>query len=108
MSTRYDIFNLHTRLMQYSRASLILSLVFLAYWDLPLLITIVNFCRYLLMIFCFMKGSWCFVGRRPRTRDVLQRHMYISEISQWLADAEKLEALLAVSLERSEGEARLI
>lgn len=48
------------------------------------------------------------MGRRPRTRDVLQQHMYVSEISRWLADADKLERLLAVSLEASEADARLI
>ncbi|XP_018562124.1 two pore calcium channel protein 1 isoform X2 [Anoplophora glabripennis] len=33
-------------------------------------------------------GVVSYIGRRRRTRDVLQRHMYITEISQWLQDAE--------------------
>lgn len=32
-----------------------------------------------------------YIGRRARTRDVLQRHMYITEITQWLQEAEQEE-----------------
>lgn len=32
-----------------------------------------------------------YIGRRARTRDVLQRHMYITEITQWLQEAEHEE-----------------
>ncbi|KAJ8954129.1 hypothetical protein NQ318_005723 [Aromia moschata] len=35
--------------------------------------------------------SFSYIGRRRRTRDVLQRHMYILEISQWLQEAEQEE-----------------
>ncbi|XP_050302250.1 two pore calcium channel protein 1-like isoform X2 [Anthonomus grandis grandis] len=33
-------------------------------------------------------GVSAYIGRRARTRDVLQRHMYITEIAQWLREAE--------------------
>lgn len=31
------------------------------------------------------------MGRRRRTRDVLQRHMYSTEIAQWMQEAEEEE-----------------
>ncbi|XP_065173158.1 two pore channel protein 1-like isoform X2 [Atheta coriaria] len=36
-------------------------------------------------------GVTYYVGRRPRTRDVLQRRMYIAEIEKWLVEADILE-----------------
>lgn len=39
-----------------------------------------------------------YIGRRRRTRDVLQRHMYISEISQWLREAQDEERALGINL----------
>ncbi|ERL92570.1 hypothetical protein D910_09883, partial [Dendroctonus ponderosae] len=36
-------------------------------------------------------GVTSYIGRRARTRDVLQRHMYITEITQWLQEAENEE-----------------
>lgn len=36
-------------------------------------------------------GLTSYTGRRPRTREVLQRHMYYAEISQWMAEADQLE-----------------
>ncbi|CAG9770850.1 unnamed protein product [Ceutorhynchus assimilis] len=36
-------------------------------------------------------GVSAYIGRRARTRDVLQRHMYITEIAQWLEEAEQEE-----------------
>lgn len=29
-----------------------------------------------------------YIGKRRRTRDVLERHMYATEINQWLEDAK--------------------
>lgn len=40
----------------------------------------------------FVVGGVCaYIGRRRRTREVLQRHMYITEIVQWLAEADQAE-----------------
>lgn len=39
----------------------------------------------------FFQGMVAYVGKRRRTRDVLQRHMYASEISQWMQEAEEEE-----------------
>ncbi|XP_066153922.1 two pore channel protein 1-like isoform X1 [Euwallacea fornicatus] len=36
-------------------------------------------------------GVTSYIGRRARTRDVLQRHMYITEITQWLQEVEHEE-----------------
>ncbi|KAK4878004.1 hypothetical protein RN001_010510 [Aquatica leii] len=36
-------------------------------------------------------GLTCYLGRRPRTREVLQRHMYSAEITQWMSDADQIE-----------------
>ncbi|KAL1502412.1 hypothetical protein ABEB36_007557 [Hypothenemus hampei] len=36
-------------------------------------------------------GVTSYIGRRARTRDVLQRHMYITEITQWLQEVEDEE-----------------
>lgn len=32
-----------------------------------------------------------YVGRRRRTRDVLQRRMYVSEVTQWMLEADRLD-----------------
>ncbi|XP_030757236.1 two pore calcium channel protein 1-like isoform X2 [Sitophilus oryzae] len=54
-------------------------------------------------------GVTCYIGRRARTRDVLQRHMYISEIRQWLDEAENEERQdINHIIEESQINARLI
>ncbi|XP_076256245.1 two pore calcium channel protein 1-like isoform X5 [Rhynchophorus ferrugineus] len=54
-------------------------------------------------------GVTSYIGRRTRNRDVLQRHMYITEITQWLQEAE-LEERLDVNqiIEEAQINARLI
>lgn len=42
-------------------------------------------------IFYLIQAVTVYIGRRARTRDVLQRHMYITEITQWLQEAEQEE-----------------
>ncbi|KAL3272233.1 hypothetical protein HHI36_022716 [Cryptolaemus montrouzieri] len=37
------------------------------------------------------RGSTQYIGRRRRTREVLQRHMYITEITQWLDEVREEE-----------------
>ncbi|KAF5285116.1 hypothetical protein FQA39_LY16805 [Lamprigera yunnana] len=37
------------------------------------------------------EGLTCYTGRRPRTREVLQKHMYSTEIIQWMSEADRLE-----------------
>lgn len=41
-------------------------------------------------------GSTSFIGRRPRTREVLQKRMYKSEIDTWLEEAENEENVLEI------------
>ncbi|CAH0546809.1 unnamed protein product [Brassicogethes aeneus] len=50
-----------------------------------------------------------YVGRRRRTRDVLQRHMYATEIAQWLQEAENEEVgMINAMIEESQVEARFV
>jgi hypothetical protein len=50
-----------------------------------------------------------YIGRRRRTRDVLQRHMYISEIAQWLQEAEEQERITGINfVEESQISTRLM
>nr|CAH7728737.1 unnamed protein product [Callosobruchus chinensis] len=54
-------------------------------------------------------GTVAYIGRRRRTRDVLQRHMYSTEIKQWLEEAELEERNDINSIiEESQINARLI
>lgn len=39
-----------------------------------------------------------YIGRRRRTRDVLQRRMYISEVTKWIMEADELENLRDVNI----------
>lgn len=50
----------------------------------------------------------CYVGRRPRTREVLQRHMYTTEISQWMAEADQLELNVEIAQTEEQAHDRLI
>ncbi|XP_076256242.1 two pore calcium channel protein 1-like isoform X2 [Rhynchophorus ferrugineus] len=54
-------------------------------------------------------GVTSYIGRRTRNRDVLQRHMYITEITQWLQEAE-LEERLDVNqiIEEAQINARIV
>ncbi|OAD53411.1 Two pore calcium channel protein 1 [Eufriesea mexicana] len=36
-------------------------------------------------------GTTVFIGSRPRTREVLQRKMYTNEITEWIAEAKRVE-----------------
>lgn len=47
--------------------------------------------RYFILKNFTWQGVTSYIGRRARTRDVLQRHMYITEITQWLQEAENEE-----------------
>ncbi|XP_078040114.1 two pore segment channel 1 isoform X1 [Augochlora pura] len=38
-------------------------------------------------------GTTVFIGSRPRTREVLQRKMYTSEIKEWITEAKEAERL---------------
>ncbi|XP_068901999.1 two pore calcium channel protein 1-like isoform X3 [Tenebrio molitor] len=54
-------------------------------------------------------GVTFYIGRRRRTRDVLQRHMYISEIAQWLQEAEEQERITGINfVEESQISTRLM
>jgi two pore calcium channel protein 1 len=57
----------------------------------------------------FVPGVTFYIGRRRRTRDVLQRHMYISEIAQWLQEAEEQERITGINfVEESQISTRLM
>lgn len=52
-------------------------------------------------------GVTCYVGRRRRTREVLQRHMYTAEIRKWL-ESEEIEEICDNVPSTSENGERLI
>ncbi|KAF2897307.1 hypothetical protein ILUMI_08868 [Ignelater luminosus] len=57
----------------------------------------------------FTPGSvTCYLGRRPRTREVLQCHMYTAEISQWMAEADQLELNVEIAETEEQANDRLI
>lgn len=39
----------------------------------------------------FLQGVTVYIGRRRRTRDVLQKRMYISEVTKWMLEADEME-----------------
>ncbi|CAG9862413.1 unnamed protein product [Phyllotreta striolata] len=54
-------------------------------------------------------GVVAYVGRRRRTREVLQHHMYATEIKQWLDEAEQAEGEdINLIIEEAQINARLI
>ncbi|XP_056633174.1 two pore calcium channel protein 1-like isoform X1 [Diorhabda sublineata] len=54
-------------------------------------------------------GVVAYIGRRRRTREVLQRHMYATEIKQWLEEAENEERNdINMIIEEAQINARLI
>lgn len=55
----------------------------------------------------FCQGSSAFIGRRPRTRDVLQKRMYKTEIEQWIEN-DAINRAENVALEEELIQSRLI
>lgn len=54
--------------------------------------------RFNVIYIDIFQGVSFYIGRRRRTREVLQRHMYVSEITQWLQEAAELERNPTVNL----------
>lgn len=64
--------------------------------------------KFLILIDNSLQGVTCYLGRRQRTREVLQHHMYTSEISQWLAEADQLEVNIEIAQSEENSQDRLI
>ncbi|CAG9815106.1 unnamed protein product [Phaedon cochleariae] len=53
-------------------------------------------------------GVIAYIGRRRRTRDVLQHHMYSTEIAQWMEEADSVEKDINLIIDEAQINARLI
>lgn len=51
--------------------------------------------------FLVVGGSTMFIGSRPRTREVLQRKMYMHEINEWIAEVKLEEKQLVLNTTRN-------
>ena len=45
----------------------------------------------------FFQGTSTYLGRRPRTREVLQRRMYTTEIQEWQREASSFDPRVLAS-----------